>query len=375
MRNIGQELSDRPGLDVRGTPPAPPYSSTRATGLQGNAYVELKQLIKQKGLLDRQPAYYTFKILLTFALLALSVTLFVLIDTLWIQLLNAVFLAFIFQQIAFIGHDSAHRQIASSVRNNNLIALVSWNLLLGVSKSWWMGRHHRHHARSNELDADPDAELGFLGFSAEGARRRQGFQRFLMKYQVFLVPSLALYPVALRLYTVQFLLWAKGGHVGKVPTLPPGRRRPPAEILLVAVHFLLYFGLSFYLLGVWQAVLFIVIHQGLFGLYYASVTASNHKGMPMWEEGNDFDFLRQQVLTSRDVKSHPLIDFWYGGLNFQIEHHLFPNMPRNKLREAQPIIRRFCEERSVAYSETSLVQSYREILESIQVASLAVRES
>ena len=137
----------------------------------------------------------------------------------------------------------------------------------------------------------------------------------------------------------------------------------------------MYFGLSFYFLGVWQAVLFIVIHQGLFGLYYASVTASNHKGMPTLGEGDDLDFLRQQVLTSRNVKSHPLIDFWYGGLNFQIEHHLFPNMPRNKLREAQTIVRRFCEEHSIAYSETGLGQSYREILGSLQVASLAARES
>ena len=372
MGNIGQELSERSGLDMRGATAARPYSSRRATSLQGNAYAELKRLIKQKGLLDRQPAYYTFQILLALGLLALSATFLVLIDTLWMQLLNAVFLAFGFQRVVFIGHDSAHRQIARSVSKNNLIALISWNLLLGVSKSWWMGRHNRHHAHPNQLNEDPDAELWFLCFSEEEARRKRGFAQLLLKYQAFLVPLLSLYPVVLRYFTVRFLLWPKGSDVGKVPA---PQRYLPAEILLVAVHYLLYFGLSFYLMGVWPAVLFIVIHQGLWGLYFASVTASNHKGMPIMEEGADFDFLRQQVLTSRNVKSHPLIDFWYGGLNFQIEHHLFPNMPRNKLREAQATVSSFCQERSIAYSETGLLQSWREILGSLQAVTLSARES
>ena len=370
MGNVGQALSEGSAVTTLGSEQARPLLIGPAPSLRENEYAELKRLIKQKGLLDRQFTYYTRQILLILSLLALSVTSLVLMDTLWMQLLNALFLAFIFQQLVFIGHDSAHRQISRSVRNNNIIALIFWNLLLGVSKSWWMGRHNRHHAHTNQLDMDPDAELGFLCFSEEGARRRQGFQRFLVKYQVFLVPVLSLYPLVLRYYTANFLLWAKGSHVGKVPILPEGRRHPPAEILLVAVHFLFYFGLSFYLMGAWQAVLFIAVHQGLFGLYYASVTASNHKGMPILGEGDDFDFLRQQVLTSRNVKSHPLIDFWYGGLNFQIEHHLFPNMPRNKLREAQVIVKRFCEERAIAYSETGLIQSYREILQSLHQASV-----
>ena len=75
------------------------------------------------------------------------------------------------------------------------------------------------------------------------------------------------------------------------------------------------------------------------------------------------DFQGRQVLTSRNVIAHSITDFWYGGLKYQIEHHLFPRMPRNKLREAQPIIRGFCRDHSIAYHETSVLQSYREILQ------------
>jgi fatty acid desaturase len=68
------------------------------------------------------------------------------------------------------------------------------------------------------------------------------------------------------------------------------------------------------------------------------------------------------VLTARNIRGHPLTDLWYGSLNYQVEHHLFPTMPRLNMRRAQPIVKQFCEERGIAYYETSLVQSYRELL-------------
>ena len=92
----------------------------------------------------------------------------------------------------------------------------------------------------------------------------------------------------------------------------------------------------FYALSVGQALLFIVVHQALFGLYTGLVFAPNHKGMPILDSDSQLDFVRRQVLTSRDVNAHPLTDFWYGGLNYQIEHHLFPSMPRNKLKKLRP---------------------------------------
>jgi fatty acid desaturase len=84
--------------------------------------------------------------------------------------------------------------------------------------------------------------------------------------------------------------------------------------------------------------------------------------MLLLDKSSKMDFLRRQVLTARNVTSHPFNDFWYGGLNYQIEHHLFPSMPRKNLKEAQKIIRVFCNERSISYYETSMAQSYKEIL-------------
>jgi fatty acid desaturase len=106
-----------------------------------------------------------------------------------------------------------------------------------------------------------------------------------------------------------------------------------------------------------------------------SIFAPNHKAMPLLERDSKVDFLRRQVLTSRNVIAHPITDFWYGGLNYQIEHHLFPRLPRNKLREAQPIIRGFCRDHSIAYHETSVLQSYKEILQHLHEVGAPLREA
>src|SRR6266571_9099572 len=76
-----------------------------------NEYVELKQLIKQKGLLDKQPVYYTYKILLTLGLLVLGLAFLLVLNSFWLQLLDAAYLAFVFAQIGLIAHDAGHRQI------------------------------------------------------------------------------------------------------------------------------------------------------------------------------------------------------------------------------------------------------------------------
>jgi fatty acid desaturase len=57
-----------------------------------------------------------------------------------------------------------------------------------------------------------------------------------------------------------------------------------------------------------------------------------------------------------------MIDLMLGSLNYQIEHHLFPNMPRPNLRRAQAIVRAYCREHHVPYTEVGLIGSYRAAL-------------
>jgi fatty acid desaturase len=142
----------------------------------------------------------------------------------------------------------------------------------------------------------------------------------------------------------------------------------------MALHFALYVGLLLLVMPAWQAGVFILVHQGVMGFYMGSVFAPNHKGMLIVEPGMQLDFLRQQVLTTRNIKPHPLTDFLYGGLNYQIEHHLFPNLPRNNLKAAKPIVQAFCAERGIAYYETGVLQSYAEVARYLHEVANPARE-
>lgn len=284
------------------------------------------------------------------ALFALSVGLLLSVHIFWVQCLNALLLAFVSSQIGFNGHDAGHRQSSNSTRTNDIIGFLHGNLLIGMSFSWWMDKHNRHHARPNEIDSDPDIDIPMLTFTAEDAASKRGLPRFIAAHQaLFFFPLLTLVAIDLQANSIRFLLQGKA-------------RYPKTEISLLLLHYVGYLGLLLIALPPWQALVFLVIHKLATGLYLGSVFAPNHKGMMIVEHDSELDFLSRQVLTSRNVRSHPILDFWYGGLNYQIEHHLFPAMPRSSLAEAQRIIRDYCQRHAIGYHETGMARSYREIL-------------
>ena len=141
----------------------------------------------------------------------------------------------------------------------------------------------------------------------------------------------------------------------------------------MGAHIVGYFAAVFTVMSPLHALAFIAVHQGLFGLYLGCSFAPNHKGMPVLSEDDRTDYLRRQVLTSRNVRGGWLTDNMLGGLNYQIEHHLFPSMPRPHLRHAQPIVRRFCDAHGIPYSQTGLLRSYRLVLEHLHELGTPLR--
>ena len=325
-------------------------------------FAELPRRIREQGLLDRQLGYYTIKMASALAMLTLSITLLLVVDNFWFQLANAAFLAFVFGQIGYIGHDAGHLAVCRSVWGNRLIGYCV-SFLLSMSQSWWLAQHNQHHRTPNDLDDDPHTLMPILAFSEEKADRKRSILRLLVAYQAFYyLPVLLLEGLGIRAASIQFLIGTRKARL----YLP--------DFSLMALHFVLYFGLLFYALTPWQALAFVLVHQGLFGLYYGLVFAPNHKGMLILDKDKPLDFVRTQVLTTRNVKPNFLVDLMYGGLNYQIEHHLFTMMPRKSLGKARPIVKEFCRQQGIPYYETGTLRSYREILSHMHQVSSILRK-
>jgi fatty acid desaturase len=316
----------------------------------GSDFAELSRQVRQAGLLVRRPVYYALKIGLNTILLAAGWTVVVLLGDSWYQLLAAAWLAVVSAQIAFVGHDAGHRQIFRTRRPNDLVGLAHANLLLGVSHGWWVGKHNRHHSHPNHEDRDPDINIGAVAFTTGQARARQGLARMTARYQAYLFfPMLLGEAVHLHAASVRALL---GGTV----------RHKRVEALLLLAHLAAYLTTVLLVLSPLRALAFVIVQQGLLGLYLGCAFAPNHKGMPVLTEQDELDFLRRQVLTSRNVRGGRLVDFALGGLNYQIEHHLFPSLPRPSLRHAQGLVRAFCTKHELPYCERTLLGSYTEAL-------------
>ena len=324
------------------------------------AYAELKRRVMAEGLLEKRPLFYLAIIALTLTLFGTGLVVVAMVDRLWVTLVAAVFLACVFAQAAFLGHDTGHRQVFRSRALTKAMGYLV-TLLLGVSISWWVDKHNKHHSFPNEVSVDPDLDLPMLAFSEEEAAAKRGAWRLMARYQSYLfLPILAFEGVGLRLASLQFLV----RH---------DRRYPIMEPMLVLVHTILYAAFVLSFLSVRDAILFTSVHHLATGLYLGSIFAPNHKGMPLTYKGQKIDFLYRQVLTSRNIKSHPLTDFFYGGQNYQIEHHLFPSMPRCNLRHAQVIVKSFCRQQAIPYGEASIVGSFREILGHLHRVSAPLR--
>jgi fatty acid desaturase len=340
-------------------PTARPVGSPRG---RWSEYTQLSRQIKQAGLLDRRRGWYAAKIGSNLLLLAGGWVAFAMLGESWWQLVTAAYLAVVFTQLAFVGHDAGHRQLFRSRRANDLVGLLHANLGVGVSFDWWVGKHNRHHSNPNHEDLDPDISITALAFTADQASSKKGLVRLIARYQGWLFfPLLLLEAAHLHLASAKAIL--RGGH----------GRTNLVEGLLLLIHVTAYLGALLMVLSPLQAVLFLAVQQGLFGLYLGCAFAPNHKGMPTLTQADELDFLRRQVLTSRNVTGSRPVDFVLGGLNYQIEHHLFPNMPRPNLRRAQPLVRAFCHQHGLPYTEASLVGSYAEAIRHLHTVGAPLR--
>ncbi len=336
-------------------------TSSDAAAQTGGSYADLKRQIQQAGLLEKQPTFLIIRIIFNLCLLAISINILFVTDRLAIQMLDAVFMAFVSVQISFIIHDTGHRQAFRRTKTNDLVGMVHGNLLWGGSYAWWVEVHNQHHVNPNTPEADPHIDIAVLAFSQAEALGKHGILRFLVRYQAYYVFPIMLFTTLSQ--TNEGLRYLRDRR---------WKYRRLEGVLWLA-HVVIYCSVLVVALGLPTAVLFMLVHRGLSGLYAASIFAPNHKGMPLIDSDAEIDFLHQQVLTARNVQGGRFVNFWCGGLNYQIEHHLFPTLPRNKLYLAQRIIRQFCASNDIPYYETGLIRSYIEIVQALHVASAPLR--
>jgi fatty acid desaturase len=327
-------------------------------------YTELAQQVRDAGLLRRRYVYYWTQLTLTGASFAATWVAFALLGDSWFQLLVAAALGLVVTQVGYLGHDAAHRQIFASASWNAWTARILAGAFAGLSFSWWRSKHSLHHKGPNRAGHDPDIAPGALVFTPDDVEARTGLPGWLSRRQGwFFFPLLTLEGINLHVSSVRATLDRASGQ--------PWRR---LELTLVVLRLGAYVAVLLVFLPLGMAVAFFAVQMAVFGFCLGAAFAPAHKGMPIVPPTMRLDFLRRQVLVSRNVLGNPVVDFAMGGLNYQIEHHLFPNMPRCNLKLARPLVRAHCEREGIPYAEVGIFRSYALVVGYLNNVGLRARD-
>lgn len=348
-----------------------PISPVRTTGKNIGAthYSEVLNKIKAEGLLEKVPSYYIKRLIILSAVslmlwggLLTSAIIFPLWGALAISVPIMILHGIIAAQFGFIAHETSHRQVFRNNKLNDNAGRILANLFAGLSYGFWIRKHNRHHAKPNQIEADPDIHIRVLSFYPESVQEKKGIEKLLSKNQGWL------FPILLFFTSFDLLLDSIVSITRKDKKLEHRFLEFGMMIIRQITPFvitLIIFQNVFVAAGLW------VIMMLAFGFFMGAAFAPNHKGMPLVPKDSKIDFFNRQVLTSRNIKSSWMTDNLMGGLNYQVEHHLFPSMARPHLKRAHEIVTKYCEEQNIPFVEMTILQSYAVIIKYLNKVGLS----
>jgi fatty acid desaturase len=322
-----------------------------AQAAHASDYTALAKRVKDAGLLRRRPGSYLTRVIVLAALYATGFVLLATLGHTWWQLLVAFGFSVVFTQTAFLAHDAAHKQVFTSGPRGEMFSRIVANLFVGLSYGWWIHKHTRHHGNPNTVGKDGDIAPGAVVFVTNEAPVRTGFTGWLTAHQGFwFIPILALAGLDL--------------HVSALKAIFGGEKvaHRKQEAVLVLIRLIGFPTLVLLLLGPVLGLAFMAVQFASFGIYMGGTFALNHTGMKVIDRDEKVDYLRRQVLTSRNISGGRPMEHLMGGLNLQIEHHLFPNMPSANLRKVRPMVREYCAELGVEYVQNDVFSAWRLVL-------------
>jgi fatty acid desaturase len=323
-------------------------------------YTELLARVKAAGLLNKKPSFYIIRLaIISVASVALwsagallAVSQIPEPAVIAIAFVIAGGLGVLGAQYGFIAHEASHRQVFHNNKLNDWAGLLLSNLFAGLSYGFWMRKHNKHHQKPNQIGEDPDIAIRVLSFTVESRDSKRGLERWVSNRQGYLFP---------------FLLFLTGFDLLLDSFAALGRKERPLgtrvlEFALMTVRQTApYIILGFMFGWLWAIALWMFMMM-VFGFFMGAAFAPNHKGMPLVPRDAKIDFFERQVLTSRNIRGSWLKDNLMGGLNYQVEHHLFPSMARPHLKRAHDIVSAYCADKNITLVEMGLISSYKAIM-------------
>lgn len=337
------------------------YAEATLTDQEGRSlWLSLFHDVKAQQLMAPSLARSLGKLISLFVLLAAALWL-AWFGPAWTLLGAWAALALLLAQFAFVGHDAGHGSIGRTPAANRAFGQLAMTLVTGLAFDEWIARHRTHHQFCQDETRDPDMVVAFVVSLTERSMQSKGaLGRFLTRAQ------------GIHVWLLSFLFGHSQRHLSQAAVFA-NPRRWRLDAAMLALHCALWFGIPCGLLGVPfpTALLAYLIPLTLLGPCLAAIFWVNHIGMPLIRDVESFSFFEHQVVTSRTISNPPAWDWFFGGLNFQIEHHLFPQVPSGRLPAVQAIVQRHFARHRIAYRGVTWREAVRSIAAHLRMVARA----
>ena len=302
---------------------------------------ELKEEVRAAGLLKRVPirgsvemAAVIISLVAAFATIAL-----------WDPFLLGLFMTLVFTRAVFVSHDILHRQYFKDKTLSFRLSYPFAALILSNSSSWWDFKHNvNHHTWCNVVEKDEDIRALDGAFTPYNRGSKRFIKRY--KYIIFWGAMFFMYPAFIA-KSYSYVI----------------RKKLYGELFLMLLYWPLIWGYVFYMLPFTDALIVMLTLNFTLSPWLAFGFITNHLGCEVfdYEEGKKLSWMELQMRSSRSLKGGRFVHWFYGGLNTQIEHHLFPKAPRFNLLKVQQMTREFAKRHNIPYFETSPIEAYVQI--------------
>lgn len=291
---------------------------------------------------------------------------------------GAVFLALFWQQSAFFGHDIGHNAVTHVRKSDSWWGMVMGNITGGISLSWWKRSHNVHHVVCNSIENDPDiqhmpilaVDKEIFGSFFSTYHQRQivtdAAARFLVAYQhILYFPVMAV--ARFNLYIQSYLLLFSGERIEYKAT----------EVGTLAIFSGLLVAAMYNCMSSWQEGLaYLLLSHALAGVLHVQITLSHfaeqtYHGQAYNDETDEW--FHMQVKTSLNVDCPLYMDWFHGGLQFQVEHHLYPRLPRHNLRDCRTLVRALCAKHGITYNELPFFEGIQRVIDKLHLTAKETR--
>jgi len=307
-------------------------------------------------------------------------------DSLFMHFVGALIMGLFWQQCGWLAHDFLHHQVFKNRLYGDLMGIIIGDFFQGFSVQWWKSKHNSHHAVPNlhasvqgACDGDPDIDtmpiLAWTLKMAESAKDSEN-GRFLIKWQsVFYFPVLLFARLAWAHQSWVFVWGGAGQHSVEGASIDRKKMKYP---VLEKTGLILHYVATLWILShmsLSHAIMYFIVAQTSCGLFLATVFGLGHNGMSVYPADQRPDFWKLQVTTTRNVTSNLFVDWFCGGLQYQVDHHLFPMLPRHNLKTVHTLVESFCKEQGVTYHEADMYNGTIEVLSHLsKVSAEFIRE-